>query len=287
MRIYKLLTARKNKSLIFSLIMTAGLLLVQILPSHATVDWTDGFEYSSYFAMNPNPWQSSCPTDDTVLFPTTERKFSGSKSLKMVFRGQQGTSTRLATPGYKSCFITRNFNAPSETVFTRWYMYMENFAINNTSTKVTRVEMAGVQPGIWWLFMFGSPVLAASVEGIVNNAGQIATETVYGGTLPQNQWVCVETQQTMSTPGVDNGIVRQWINGTQTLNKTNQRMRSATVVGSNGPNGKFQTIKIYVQDGLGNMYLDDYAVSRDARIGCSGSTPSSDTTAPQPPTGVR
>ena len=180
--------------------------------------------------------------------------------------------------------MTRNFSAPSETVFTRWYMYVENFTLDLTSTKVTRVEKQGVYPGVWWVFMFGNPHLAAAVEGTVDDAGRIGTETVYGGTIPQNQWVCVESQLTMSTPGVDDGIVRQWINGMQTLNKTNQRMRSAVKVGSNGPDGKFERIKIYIQDGVGIIYLDDYAVSLHARIGCSSSaSAASDTTRPNPP----
>ena len=253
------------------------------ISSYATVDWTEGFEYTSKSAQEA-VWPSSCPNSLTLLYSSTERPRTGSRSLKMEYTGHQASRGQPATSGYQSCYMTRNFNAPSETVFTRWYMYMENFTLDNTSTKVTRVEMEGVQPGIWWVFMFGNPRLTAAVEGIVNNAGQIATETVYGGTIPQNQWVCVETQLTMSTPGVDDGILRQWINGAETLNKTNQRMRSAVQVGNNGPDGKFQRIKIYIQDGMGTIYLDDYAVSRDARIGCSNSgSTASDTTRPSPP----
>ena len=251
--------------------------------SPVTVDWTEGFEYASKSAQEA-VWPSSCPNSPTLMFSSTERPRTGSRSLKMQYSGHQAFKGEPATPGYMSCYMTRNLIAPSETVFTRWYMYAENFTYDYVSTKVTRVEKLGVLPGVWWVFLFGTPRLSANVEGIVNDAGQIATENVQGGAFPQNQWVCVETQLSMSTPGVDDGIVRQWINGTQTLNKTNQRMRPAITVDRNGPNSSFETIKIYIQDGVGVIYLDDYAVSRTARIGCSSSTSTtSDTTRPAPP----
>jgi len=271
------MSARSIRALLLSLVVTVVLSLLPI-SSHATVDWTEGYEYASQAAMEAI-WTTSCPGSTTIISPSTTRFQSGSRSLKETFTGQTGD------PGHAECYIARVFNAPTETLYTRWYMYMDNFTVNWTGTKVTRHEELGAYPGIWWVMKFGSSTLSADIEGIIKNDGSQGTETVYGGSIPQNKWVCVETQLTMSTPGVDNGIVRQWIEGVQTINKTNQRMRAATLTLKNSPTAKFTRVKLYTQLGQGVIYYDNYAVSRDARIGCSG-TPTGDTTPPAPPTGL-
>ena len=268
--------AGNKKGLVLSLVVTAALSLLPI-SAHATVDWTEGFEYADDTAFG-KVWAYSCLGNPGI---STSRPHSGSKSAKLVYKGVAGVD-----PGAGGCFMDRYLPAKSDTLYTRFYMYMENFTVNSTGTKVEFSGQEGAYPSFWWSFLNGNTNLAVGVQGIILDNGTQSTVNVSGGIVPQNQWVCVELRITMSSPGVDNGILQQWINGTQTLNKTNQRMRAATLNQLNSPTAQFQLVRIYTQHGWGTIYYDDYAVSRDARIGCSGSVPAGDTTPPAPPTGM-
>ena len=263
--------------LILFLVATA---VVSLLPisSHATVDWNDSFEYANDASLGA-VWEASCLGNPGV---STDRAFSGSKSLKETFRGAAGVD-----PGAGGCFLNRYLPAASDTMYSRFYMYMQNFTVNSTGTKITSHGPNGLYPSFWWLMNFGGAHLDVAVQGIILNNGAQDTENIIGPAIPQNQWVCIETRVTMSSPGVDNGIVQAWINGTQGINKANQRMRAATLNQRNSPTAQFHVVSLYTQHGVGTIYYDDYAVSRDARIGCSGSpAPASDTTPPTPPSGL-
>ena len=263
------MSSKNVKALRLSLVVTAVLSLIPI-SSYAVVDWEEGFEYANDAAFGA-VWKHSCLGDPGI---STLRPHRGSKSARQDF----------TTPG--GCFMVRPLDARSDQLYTRWYMYMENFTVNSVGTKITRHEdsLPGY-PGIWWAMLWGQPNMTANVEGIILDNGTQNTQNVSGGAIPQNQWVCIETYLSMGTPGVDDGIVRAWINGTQVMNKTNQRMRSATLNQRNGPDVKFGRVKMYTQLGYGVYYIDDYAVSRDARIGCTAS-PSGDTRAPLAPSNL-
>ena len=275
--------AGKKRAYLLSLVVTAVSSLLPI-SSHATVDWVDGFEYPDSAAMittGGGPWVSSCPPNQSNPGVSTTRAFSGSKSLQETFRGHAGVD-----PGAGGCYMDRNLNAASDTLYSRFYMYMDNFTVDATSTKMTLQGEDCCYPSFWWVMMFGSPTLSVAVQGIILDNGTLDTHTVSGGAIPQNQWVCIETRLTMSSPGVDNGIIQAWINGAQVINVTNQRMRAATLNQKNSPSATFKFVRLYTQNGVGHIYYDNYAVSRDARIGCSGAVPTSDTTPPSAPTGL-
>ena len=254
---------------------TVLLCVFWVMPAHATIDWVDSFEYADDTAFG-NVWSHSCLGNPGI---STLRPFRGSKSLRLVYRGAVGVD-----PGAGGCFVDRNLAAKSDTLYTRFYIYMENFTVNPTQTKMTFQGQSAAYPSFWW-GMNNSPVLNVGIQGIIKDNGVQDTIVRFGGTIPQNQWACVELRLTMSSPGVDNGIVQAWVNGTQTMNFSNVRMRAATLNQQNSPTAQFQVVRLYTQHGWGVIYYDDYAVSRDARIGCTAS-PSGDSQAPLPPTNL-
>lgn len=258
--------------------------LVSAQTAHAVVDWEDSFEYANQAALEA-VWASSCVGNGSILFPSTDRAHSGSKSLKKIYRGHQAGPEGPATPGYQSCWIDRDLSSVSRTVWVRYWMYMDNFTVNQIGTKTSAIYSNGIDPvsngwgSPWFEMMHGTPNLGMNVRPIM--LATIDSENVYGGMVPQNQWACIEAQLIEADPGVDNGVMRQWINGTPTLNKTTQRMgrtQDTTLA--------WQFIREYVQDGMGTIYIDDWAVSRDTRIGCLASSGNGDTAPPSVPTGL-
>ena len=177
--------------------------------------------------------------------------------------------------------MNRYLNALSDTIYMRIYTYMENFTPDSTGTKMVQAGQSGSYPNFWWEMHFGVPNFDMSVTSTVPTSFNIG-----GGPIPQNQWVCLEGRITMNTPGVANGIIQSWVNGTQQINRTNLLLRNAVLNQKNGPNSRLQFVQLYTQHGRGIIYYDNFAVSRDARIGCSGSAPASDATPPAIPSGI-
>jgi hypothetical protein len=279
MRIHRSISAGNKRALLLSLAATVVLSLLPI-SSHATVDWNDGFEYVNAAAMNA-VWSSSNP-GCADLQPSTTRFFSGASSLKETFSGDgNGNST-------STCFMDRNLNGSSATVYHRWMMYLDNFTVDNVSTKMVLDGNPNFYPSFWWGMIGGVKNVDVTLQEIATGDGStFTTINLYGGTIPSNQWVCVETQVTSSSPGGADGLVNAWINGTLVMNVTGQGMLNGTVIGNhtNTPGTLFTFTRLYTQHGVGVIYYDDFAVSRDARIGCSGSVPTS-VTPPAAPLGL-
>lgn len=279
MRRHRFLSAGNTRLLILSLVATAILSLLP-LSSHATVDWNDGFEYTSNTALRA-AWSSSCTaTQHTgIMEPSTARAHSGSRSLKLTYVGD------LSATSF-TCFMERFFPV-TDTLYTRIYIFLDNFVASNINTKMFTHSKAKSYPTFWWSLVGSSNTHRVSIEGTTLGTGS----NIHGGNLPSGRWVCVETRVTLNTPGVANGIVQSWVDGTQQINRTNLMLRNATATvingtNTNGPTSSMQYSRFYRQHGRGVIYFDEYAVSRNARIGCSGSTPAGDTTAPQNPTGI-
>ena len=277
------IAAGSNSILSLSLIITAVLWLLPI-SSHATVDWNEEFEYVNDTAFGA-VWEHSCLGNPSI---STALPHNGSKSVREVFRGTVGI-----TPGAGGCYMDRLLPTRSETQYTRFWIYFQNMQLNDVGTKITLQGDPSFYPSFWWIMNAGDAPVAGQpgfldvhVQGIVLDSGALDTRITHGGVaIPQNQWVCVELRTTMSSPGVDNGIIQQWINGNLSINATNVRMRGATLNQQNSPTAQMLLSRLYVQHGWGTIYFDDYAVSRDARIGCgsSSSVPRGDTTPPASP----
>jgi len=186
--------------------------------------------------------------------------------------------------------MERFLPVPNETEYTRFWIYFDRFTLNNVGTKITLQGDPNFYPSFWWIMnSVNNPVvdqpgvLDVHVQGVILDNGLQDTLLLRGSVvLPQNQWVCVETRTTMSSPGVNNGIIQQWVNGVLSMNFSNVRMRAATLNQQNSPTAKNSINRLYTQHGRGTIYFDNYAVSRDARIGCTGFPPG-DRQAPRAP----
>jgi len=267
MRLHRSRSARGTWALILSLVVTA---ILSFLPtsSHAAVDWNEGFEYADNTALKAT-WSSSCTSAQhaSVMEISTARRFSGSKSLKLTYIGANPALT---------CFIDRYFPV-TETLYTRVYVYLDGFSGNDTGSKMFFVGQGNLYPNFWTLFIHSTNTLSIILQGAVITG---SASLLQSGTIPSGRWVCLEERYTMNTPGVANGIVQTWVDGVQHHNRTDLLLRSSS------SSTKMSYTRLYRQHGLGTIYFDDYAVSRSGRIGCSGSAPASDTTAPQTPAGV-
>ena len=281
--------------------LVIGVVLLSVCwaaPSYAVIDWEEGFEtYANSQAMlDQGLWgASSCNAAalDGVMTPSTIRKHSGSKSLREIFSGLGGTL-------HGQCFFDgRQLSSPSNVLYTRFWMYMTGvggtgtFTVEpSTGTKVMRHDTNGLTSN-WWGMPFGNPVIGVGVQAILLYCGQVTdpgagcptpkptidTQLRYGNVvLPMNTWFCVETEERVSTPGLDDGVIGSWITlptgTTQQFRYTNQRLRQV------GDNSQYYNIRLYTQVGLGEIFYDDIATSRDARIGCGGTPPIPDTTPP-------
>src|SRR5262249_17778332 len=91
--------------------------------------------------------------------------------------------------------------------------------------------------------------------------------------IADDQWFCVETRMKMNTPGLFDGILELYVNGTRTLNYTNRRFRGPNVDNGFGNSSlsTFSNVRFFMQHGIGHMYYDDVAIG-NARIGCGGIT---------------
>lgn len=231
-------------------------------PGYAATFWDDGMEYADQPTMAAAWDGASCVGDTEVLVPTTAKAHAGSKSLQEKFTG--------SAPNYEggaSCYFGGRQFTPTTTLYSRWYMYMTdhagtgNFLPGNPTTKIALQfpDTCTTCFSVWWVMINGTTNLAAVWQHSIN--GSVNYEAV-SGNIPQQQWVCVETQITMDAPaGSGNGILRAWINGTQVLNRTDLNLLGT------GGSGPLFANRLYTQNGLGTIYYDDFAVG-NTRINC-------------------
>ena len=257
--------------------MLGVVLLCVSTTAHAAVDWDESWEYANNQAWIDSPWKNFACTATSmagIAEISSDRAFSGTKSMKMTYIGHTPPTT---------CWMDRFFTAKTEVLYTRIYMFLDNFVGDPTSTKIWSHSDVNSYPAWWWRIFGNNNGHAVSIEGTNLGTGSNITS----GTIPSGQWVCVETEVRMNTPGVADGIIRSWVNGTLRINRTDLLMRFATNVlvngaaNFNGPTSGMSYTRMYRQWGTGVVYYDRFAVSRDARIGCLGGQ--TDTTAPARP----
>lgn len=274
--------------------MRRGLLCVLVLlfPSlaQAAVDWDDSFEYAGSTIADMNNamdlvWQTSCAGNSVIIAPTTQAlssggpaPHSGSKYLMLTYRGAEGV-----TPGFQSCIKDRNLTtATQSTLYSRFWIYVPaSFQVYDPTTKITLHPMysGDAYTTMWWTMFQGQSQLSVQVQKVWDPVGSVPiTENITGTFIPRDRWACVETRITYATPGQRNGIVQAWIDGSVSIDRSNVWMDQT------GQQSTMRGIRMYTQNGVGKLYYDDYAVSRDARIGCAAAPVQTDTTAPTVPT---
>lgn len=103
MRIQATHSSRNKWPLIVSLSITVGLSLFAI-PSHATVDWDEGFEYAGATVNDMNNamdtvWGSSCAGNSVIMAPTTQALSGGGPAPHSGQRcsGRRSEGTRRST----------------------------------------------------------------------------------------------------------------------------------------------------------------------------------------------
>lgn len=252
--------------LVAALLLCAG-------PAWASIDIDEGFEYATQASML-SVWSSNCSAAVTgVMDVSTARFHSGAKSLRLTFPFPDSEG---------GCYMDRALNAQTDNFYMRVWVFLENFS-NNTGVP-TKMWLSGESccyPNFWGVIQSGGTQWGV---GVTNTVPQFVG-TIAGGAIPQNTWACLEYRVSMNTPGVANGIITAWINEVQVANSQTLLLRRATDDGlGNGPGSNIAFVQTYRQHGVGVIYYDDYAASRDTRIGCGGTLPPTDTTPPGTPT---
>lgn len=274
----------------------------------ATVFFDEGFEnglVASGWTTGSCGWISGTGSFNSADYPdgcnptrSTDVVHSGTHSLK-------GTYLTSPCPGGDqtgSCGAWIDRQHPSTTdIYTRFWYYTVGFAYNSAGGGTKHFyhrSNAAAGPENFWVHPWGSREWQANVTSVAGGgANGIQNNPVYYApnlaTVPLNdrQWYCIETRYKLNTPGVANGEIDVWVNGTQTMSITGAYTNFRSTDPNNTNSSPLFTndyVRLYTQLGYGTMYYDDFAVG-DTRIGCSGTAPAAltgDTTPPAPPIGL-
>lgn len=272
----------------FLIVLSLGLPIA----SEAGVFWTEDFENH----LTPNWDTSACggsPQDGCNAVISTAQAYSGTKSL----RGDYTTTDCLHPfPTYVTCgtYYDRYFT-PSSEVYFRFYYRTTGFIYDSTTTKHLYLANGIYYPDVVLKHEYGAGNFSMEIEGDYDACPNRLDSCLYRENLTtrntgNDQWYCIEGHVKYNTPGVQDGVLELWVDGTQTMSYTTLYMRGGSTnngaVGSatNSSQATMSYIRPYVQWGYGQMYYDDLAVG-NTRIGCSGNQPS-DITPPSTPSGL-
>ena len=193
---------------------------------------------------------------------TNLRAFTGTKSVKGTYVNAVGG---IDNP---SIF---HFYQPSAHLFARFATIQSPgfvFATNAT-TKMIRFHRnsGGFYPviSVW----DQNDKYIIGIEG----SWRLGTVNFQGGPkLSSTTWDQVELEIKLNTPGIADGLVRLWVNGTLYIERLNLELVGPTPTSINSQgilnssDYKYDTIQYFVQAGLGNKWFDRFAVG-NTRIG--------------------
>lgn len=257
------------------------------MASRAKVFFSENFDDGQ--AAVESRWGASCGADwlqSGVFSLDTSQHVSGTASLKEVVNG---LTTRVPEfMGAGTCFID-HYGFSTDTFFIRWYERTDSaFQYDPNNNKTINIGDAYAYPSWWFGHFQDAPLQQLVLVGQAIDDGGKFDDITYehnnqAFSTPTNQWVCVEAQLVMNTPGVANGILRLWENGILVSEYLNQDFRvsvSTPACPGCDPDAHFNIVRLYAQHGVGTRWFDDIEAA-DTRIGCA-STPAP----PAAPTGL-
>lgn len=261
-------TENTRPLLLFLAIMTT----LSLVPtwSHATVFWDDELEVfgngADQFDTLPT---AGGHTVDTVV------KFSGAGSLRYNYTELCQTSGSAQPCGG---WTDRTFIQTNEHYGRVYMMVSDNFqwGAPNGQTKIFGVRSTTGLSKLWFNFYFGLGMIVSAENTPLDGS---TTNIPINMSMPREQWVCFEWHFIANTPGVANGTLQTWKDGTQTVLRNDIQWRGPTNTSA------WDFVRLYRQSGFGNLWFDRIAIG-NTRIGCLGATSASDATRPAPPRGL-
>ena len=284
---------RRETVLLKQTVTTVGLIILLwilctlMIPSssHAAIFFDSDFELEGGNDWAANEWNDfgQAPAPGTFMSMTNEQAFTGSRSLRLSFDNINGSTQRPS--------IYRNMPAGNKHIFVRFAFRLDPaFQLSsNGGTKLIRWRATDGYPILWIMNKWNS--YAFDMEGPYDRTGNWI---LYCNRAPsRTSWDQVEIEYKLNDPGVSNGLLRMWVNGTLCVESLNHQFigPTPTSVGlsglSNPSTSTLLTTQVYLQSGNGKMFYDRLAVG-NTRIGPTKSTSTSaDSTAPASPQGFQ
>ena len=283
MEINRPMATENTKSLLLFLVIMTAFSLAPIL-SHAAVFWDDEMEEgNSNFSTS---YMLSTLIPSGTMTYDTNIKFSGNGSIRLNYPPACQT---LTTQNQCGGSATRTFPL-TNNVWKRVYFRMSGTGPNRTDSGVFETSIAAFTKLLkgqslvvdnltsrhWWGMGCCTSKNFIQSQEHVPSPGR-TTNLASSITFANNRWYCIETHETMNTPGVADGISEAWVDGVKVATKTDVMWRQA------GSTLQWSEFSIFRQIGIGNIWWDRFAAG-NTRIGCLGSA--SDTTRPGPPQGL-
>jgi hypothetical protein len=228
---------------------------------------------------------------------------SGSYMLRGTFTDVEGSANQ---PGNLNSFPNTNhlFGRFLYTKSPNFQVGSNNFTkiflINGTAYPELAIELTGGPGYIMYKFYLSSTY----DDGTLFPGDAVLLDcNVSSATAPN--WDEIQFEAKINDPGAANGYIRMWVNGHQCINYQNHQIVGPTTkstAGFNTPgyqltpsNQMWNAPEIFVQSGLGQMYMDRVAFGDqcipsviDGSLPCSGSpSPAPTPTKPAAPKNLR
>lgn len=269
------------------------------LPASAAVFFTQ--EFDSCTTMECTPFGTGGNGAANML-PSTEKPFNGTKSVRLEWVALSGGSQPTAGFTYVGLGVGNQ-----EDIWWSAYMREEpGFTLPlNLHSKMIRITginhaTGGASNPHVWLYRSGCGYrfdVEAPYRSLTNGGTGLGNIIICSNrtmsTTPSNKFDYVEVHAKMNTPGVANGVLQLYVDGTLYINATTVEFRGPTPTSVCGQptypcssNARWGHSLMYVQGGLGIRYYDRFSLG-NTRIPPLGGTPiNPDITNPNPPTGL-
>lgn len=187
---------------------------------HAQVIFQDDFEADT---IDPNAiigaWDG--PHDPTTMYLTDQMSHSGKRALELKY-----------VPGsFGASFMYHEFPGHDQ-VYVRWYQrWSSGFVWEPSATKMVILRPIGGYPQFYPEVLWADGQLA--IQAQVTAEAHWDSENFYQNvgdpiTFAGDRWYCVEVFVKLNTPGVADGEVDAWIDGSLKLQYSGRQFRGAS-----------------------------------------------------------